>query len=205
MKNLILLSFVLIAVSMIVSCEKEEWNYPNKITGEGEIVTQSITLNPFSRIELEGVANLYVNVGAGPSTILKAQQNIIDILTWKVASGTLTIGLKEGITLHKHEEIRFDIDMPVLTHVFHNGIGHVILMGNSQDLLAIDFRGIGDVYAYGLPVNQCEVLNSGTGDCKVKVNETLEVDISSLGKVFYRGNPEITFTDAGLGDLINDN
>jgi hypothetical protein len=43
------------------------------------------------------------------------------------------------------------------------------------------------------------------GDCKVKVNETLDVDISSVGKVYYRGHPQITFTDSGLGDLINDN
>ena len=77
--------------------------------------------------------------------------------------------------------------------------------GSKQNQLDIDYRGIGAVYAYGLPVDHCVVINSGMGDCKVQVIETLDVDVSSLGKVYYRGNPEITFTDAGLGDLINDN
>jgi hypothetical protein len=43
------------------------------------------------------------------------------------------------------------------------------------------------------------------GDCKVRVKENLDVDISSIGNVYYRGNPEITLSDSGLGALINDN
>jgi hypothetical protein len=54
-------------------------------------------------------------------------------------------------------------------------------------------------------MNHCVVLHAGNGCCKVHVFDNLEVDISSLGDVFYKGSPHITLNDTGLGDLINDN
>jgi hypothetical protein len=205
MKKQILISIVLTAALITAGCEKETWNDPTRVSGQGEVVTESLNLNPFSRIILEGVANLYISVGEEGLTVLKAQQNIIDVLRWSVSSGTLTIGLKDGVTLHKHEEIRFEINALVMNDIVHDGVGDMYLEGDSQDELELDFRGVGNVFAYGLPVNTCTVLNSGTGDCKVSVNELLEVDISSIGNVYYRGNPEITCNDSGMGELVNDN
>jgi hypothetical protein len=205
MKNLFLLSLVLAAATMTLSCEKETWNDPQKVIGEGEIVTLPLHLNTFTGIVLEGVANLYITMGNEESTVLKAQQNIIDVLTWEVSAGKLTLGLKEGITLHNHEEIRFEIQAPVLNTMVHEGVGDVNFQGFLQEELHIDFRGVGNVIAYALPVEMCVVLHSGIGDCKVRANEILEVDISSIGDVYYKGNPEITFSDEGLGELINDN
>jgi len=205
MKNVILLSILLAAAVITLSCEKEEWNDPSKVTGEGEIVTLPLTLNSFSKIVLEGVANLYITVGNQESTLLKAQENIMEVLTWEVSSGTLTIGLKEGVKLENHEEIRFEISALVLSDLVHEGVGDVTFEGIGQDELNIDFRGIGMVLAYDLPVNNCVVMNSGTGDCKVRANNILDVDISSIGNIYYRGNPDITYSNSGLGDLINDN
>ena len=205
MKNVILLSILLAAAVMTLSCEKETWNDPTKVTGVGEVVTLPLNLDAYSKIILEGVANLYITVGDQESTLLKAQQNIIEVLTWEVSSGVLTIGLKEGVKLHNHEEIRFELNTSALHELIHEGVGDVNFRGIGQDELEIDFRGVGNVYTYGLPVDDCVVLNSGTGDCKVRVNENLEVDISSIGNVYYRGNPEINCNDSGLGELINDN
>jgi hypothetical protein len=205
MKQLILLSYVLAATLLTVSCEKENPNDPTSITGTGEIVNKPLEISSFSNIELNGVADLYISVGSEQSVILKAQQNIIDVMSWEVSAGTLSIGLKEGITIHNHKEIRFEIHLPALASLVHDGVGDVTLNGGNQPEMDIDFRGVGLVKAYGLPVDRCVVLNSGIGDCKVKVNSYLEVDISDLGNVYYKGNPEISVTDTGLGDLINDN
>ena len=184
MKNEILLSIVLTAALIVSGCEKEAWNDSARISGKGEVVTQTLKLDPFTRIILEGVANLYVNIGEEESTILKAQQNIMDVLSWEVSSGTLTIGLKDGITLHNHEEIRFEINTLVMDELIHEGVGDVNFEGLRQDHMDLDFRGVGNVFAYGLPVDACVILHSGTGDCKVTVNKSLDVDISSIGNVY---------------------
>ena len=205
MKHTFLLSFLLAAATMTLSCEKEKWNDPTIIIGEGEIVTLPLNLSSYTMIILEGVADLQITLGGEESSVLKAQQNIIEVLTWEVSSEILTIGLKKGVSLHNHEEICFELNTQVLTKLTHEGVGEVHLAGPGQEDLEIDFRGIGNVYAYGLMVDACVVLNSGTGDCKVRVNEILEVDISSLGNVYYQGTPEINCSDSGPGQLINDN
>lgn len=205
MKHTILLSFLLTAAALTLSCEKESWIDPNRVTGEGEIVTLPLQLSSYSKIVLEGVADLQITLGGEESSVLKAQQNIVEVLTWEVSSENLTIGLKKGVSLHNHEEICFELNTPRLTKLVHEGVGEVHLAGPGQEDMEIDFRGIGNVFAYGLMVDACVVLNSGTGDCKVRVNEILDVDISSLGNVYYQGTPEINCSDSGLGQLINDN
>jgi hypothetical protein len=204
MKNSIPFALLLAAALMTLSCEKEEIQ-PLTISGEGAIVTQSLELDPFTSVEFKGVSNLYISNGSEQSVTLKAQQNIIDVLTWEVSASTLSIGLQEGISLNNHEEIRFVIVLPAFNSLYHDGVGEVYIEGNIQDELSIDFRGIGLVNAYDLTVDECMVITSGTGDCRVKVNSYLKVDISAMGNVYYKGNPQINITDTGLGELINDN
>ncbi len=197
-------SIVLAAAIMTLSCEKETWN-DLSVSGQGDTNTRSLELDAFSRIELHGVANLYVSSGDRQTVTLEAQKNIMEVLTWKVSGHTLSIGLKPGVSLHQHEEIRFGIELPVLSHLLHDGVGDIFLAGEAREELSIELRGIGEVNAYDWPVNHCVVLHSGTGDCRVTVNNSLEVDIASVGNVFYRGTPQINCTDSGLGDLINNN
>jgi hypothetical protein len=173
--------------------------------GQGPVETNSLTLAPFSGIELEGVANLYITSGEEQSVFLKAQQNIMDVLTWEVSAQVLTIALKEGVSLHNHEEIRFEIQLPALDRILHEGVGDIQLQGSPQTELELVHQGVGSIDAFDWPVEQCMLFQSGTGDCFVKVNSLLEVDITGLGNVYYRGNPVISCSESGLGSLINDN
>jgi hypothetical protein len=204
MKKVIILSLVLAAGFLSFSCEKETWNALT-IEGRGEVITQSLKLESFTRIRLDGVANLHIAKGDAQSVVLKAQQNIMEVLTWEVSAETLIIGLKDGLTLENHEEIRFEIQLPALTSLVHDGVGDYHLKGEVSEELDIDFRGVGHIYAYAWPVNHCLILHSGIGDCYVNIFKGLEVDLSAPGNVYYRGNPQINCTDNGLGELINDN
>lgn len=205
MKNVNQFVIVLTASLLMISCEKEEANDLLTIVGTGEIVTKSLDLDPFSHIEFTGVANLYISVGDRQSVQLKAQQNIIDILTWEIMAGTLLIGIEEDIYLQNHEEIRFEIVIPDLRSLIHDGVGDMELTGESREVFDIDHRGVGHMDAYALPIDHCTIISSGIGDCKIQVDSTLEVDISNIGNVYYRGNPQIISNDTGIGNLINDN
>jgi hypothetical protein len=205
MKQLLSLGILFAAITMTISCEKEELIDPRIVTGTGEIVTKPLSLSTFSRIEFNGLANLYVTVGGEQSLILKAQQNIIEILNWEVDAGILTIWMDEGVTIQNHEEIRFEIVVNELFSLLHDGVGDMALQGGNQESLTIDFRGVGNIHAYALPVDNCIVMSTGVGNCEILVNNYLEVDISGAGNVYYRGEPEIISTGTGLGDLINEN
>ena len=136
---------------------------------------------------------------------ISAQQNIIDITNWEVTAGRLIISTDENVRLENHKEIRFDIVVADLSALMHSGIGDITLEGPARSFFEIDYRGIGNVLAYGLPVDNCTVYSNGPGDCKVMVNDYLEADISGIGDICYMGNPEVTVTDTGLGELINEN
>jgi hypothetical protein len=204
MRTTLTFGTILTTAFLILGCEKEQ---PGDlyITGKGEVVTVPIELAPFTDINLTGVADLNITVGGEQSVTLIAQQNIIDVMNWEVQLGTLNISMDENVTLKNHEPIRFDIVVNDLYNLLHDGVGDVDLQGEKRNAFEIDLRGVGDIGAYNLPVDQCSVFSSGVGDCYVHVIKTLEVDISGIGNVYYRGQPDINSMVTGVGNLIDDN
>lgn len=197
---------ILVAVFFLITsgCE-DNGETDKKITGTGPIVTKNLNFATFDKIENTGVANFYIIVGNSQSVELKAQQNIIDVMTYEVASQTLKVGLEKNITLENHEEIRFDIMIPSITGIELAGIGDFVLSGTDQDELTINFTGVGNIEAFDLKVDTCYITSSGIGDCEVYVVKLLDVEITGIGKVYYKGSPTITSDITGLGQLIDAN
>ena len=70
-----------------------------------------------------------------------------------------------------------------------SGSGNVNLSGSARNTdLAIS--GSGNLNAEDLSSESCEVRISGSGNCKVNVDTSLESRVSGSGNVYYRGNPE---------------
>lgn len=82
-----------------------------------------------------------------------------------------------------------------------SGSGSMRLAGSTGQY-DIHISGSGKVYAYDLDSSDCEVHISGSGDCEVQVQESLEVRISGSGDVFYRGRPRVTSRISGSGDVV---
>jgi hypothetical protein len=71
--------------------------------------------------------------------------------------------------------------------------------------LDIDISGSGDYDAFAIQSKVCHVKISGSGDCRVSVEDRLDVDITGSGKVYYKGHPSITDHITGSGELIDAN
>lgn len=205
MKNLhyLLSGFLIVA---LIGCSENDYQNPNKkVIGTGPVVTQTLNLPAFSKIENTGVANIYVTTGNPQSVILKAQQNIIDVLTIEVINNTLKIGIEENTSIENTIEIRFDIIVSEVSDIGILGVGNYELNGDFQDELFISLTGVGNINAYDLEVGSCTIVSTGVGDCKVNVRDELDVSITGVGNVLYRGNPTITQNITGVGNVINDN
>ncbi len=176
-----------------------------KVIGTGPLVTQTLDLKSFHSIQNTGIANIYVTLGNPQSVILKAQQNIIDVLTYEVINNNLMIGIEDNISIEKAEEIRFDIVMNEIRDIGILGVGSYDLSGDFQDELSISLIGVGNVNAYDLEVGSCTIVSTGVGDCRVNVRDALNVSITGVGNIYYKGNPTITQNVTGVGNLINDN
>jgi hypothetical protein len=200
-------SIITIVITFLITtgCEEFGSDTRQKVVGTGPVVSTNLDLSSFTGIENTGVANIYVTIGTPQSVVLKAQQNIIDVMTWEVRDNTLEIGVDKNVSIENSEEIRFDITIPSLTKVDLAGVGDFILSGDDQDELTIKLTGVGNVESYDMRTGICNITMTGVGNCQVNVIDELNVTITGVGSVYYKGNPTINSTITGLGQLINAN
>ncbi len=88
-----------------------------------------------------------------------------------------------------------------------SGSGNVLGNENFSSLENLDIviSGSGEYEGFPIQTDHCDITISGSGDCKVHVHETLNVNISGSGDVHYIGYPAITSSISGSGDIINAN
>jgi len=79
-----------------------------------------------------------------------------------------------------------------------SGSGSVSISGSGQSQ-DIHISGAGAYNATSFVTATAEVKISGSGNCKVQVNEKLDTDISGSGSVYYSGNPQVNSKISGSG------
>jgi hypothetical protein len=137
--------------------------------------------------------------------ILRAQQNIIDIMTIGVLGDELKIGLEKGVSIDQADTIRFDITIPEITSISLTGVGDYILSGDFQEELTILLTGVGNVKAFDQEVGTCNITITGVADCEVNVRDELIVNLTGVGNIYYKGHPSIDSSISGVGSLIDAN
>lgn len=198
------LAIALLAMMSLMNCDQD--NDPNKkVTGTGPVVSKTLNLSTFDKIQNTGVSNFYVTLGEPQSVILQAQQNIIDVMTYEVIGSTLVVGIEENTSIQNADEISFEITINELNEFNLMGVGNLTLSGDFQDELSVTITGVGNVDTYETEIGICNIVLTGVGECRVNVRDELDVTISGVGTVYYRGDPTITQNVTGEGDLIDDN
>ena len=178
---------------------------PRKITGQGDIISQTYTVEPFHSIQNIGIADVYITQGEIQEITLNAQPNIIDIITYEVRNGELILSIEDNVSIVSSKGIFIDITTPFIQKVTSLGTAYIKLSGPGQGKLHLSNTGTGSINAFNFEVDTCYVSLTGTGSCKVTVNELLDVVLTGTGNVYYRGYPEITSHITGLGRLISSN
>lgn len=204
--NLYKISFLLLVIACLIGCDEDDILDSNeRVTGTGEVKTQVLYVDDFDAIDLEGVANVYIETGKKQSVSFTAYENLLKYMKADVVGDELIIKFRDNISVNSDEEIRVDITLEELDKVTLSGVGNFYLSGTFQDYLEIELNGVGNVEAYGLPVYHANVDINGTGNVEVRAKDMLEVDIDGLGNVYYQGNPQINADINGLGEIVNDN
>ncbi|MDH3698865.1 MAG: DUF2807 domain-containing protein [Flavobacteriaceae bacterium] len=226
---------ILVLALLVFSCDNDvnidfpdRPNFPpngtNCLRGEGAVVMQSRTIaDPFTEIKSSIFADILVTQGAQEDIILEGQQNILDQINTEVINGELHIELDRCISIV--QAVKVHITIPDIESLELEGVGDVVAQ-NDFDLtdlrirltgtgnfrlqgvatfLDIDMTGVGDVRAFDLISDICEVQITGVGNVEVTVNDELDVSISGVGDVYYRGNPMITSNVTGTGAVIDAN
>lgn len=203
MKRTCCLIIFTLLVIFISGCNKEE-RVPRIVIGTGEVVSETVQVSSFHTLRLVGIEYLTVNQGESQELILKAQQNVIDVLSHEVSNGVLTIDFPPKVTVSATKPVTVEVTHPELTRISLEGQGNFELDGEYTTQIELEFAGIGNMDGYNLYLSICNFILSGTGNCKVRVDSILNVTLSGYGNVLYKGDPELTTTITGVGQVIDD-
>ncbi len=201
-----LYSMVLVVLILVLQgCEDDVMHRTIKVIGTGPVITKNLDLSSFNKIENTGIADFYVTVGSPQSVVLKAQENIMDVMSWEIVNQSLKVRLDKDVSIENYKEIRFDITVPEIKDISLVGVGDFEFSGDSQDELSINLTGVGNIRAYDMKVNSCNITLTGVGDCHVYVIDQLNATITGVGSVYYKGNPNISSVITGVGKLVDAN
>ena len=211
MNNLKFYGLLCVICIIIVSCEKDKSSDNNlysgnndKITvvGEGDLVEQEITVSDFQKINNTGMASISVVKADTQKVTLKAQTNILDLITYEVKNDELLTGLDQNYNVQTTKGIFITIETPeVINKILLTGEGNVNLDTEKQAKLDLIINGIGNFNSLDTEIAECSIIIQGMGNCMVYVTEELNVTIEGMGNVKYKGNPVVNRILLGMGSV----
>jgi hypothetical protein len=96
-----------------------------------------------------------------------------------------------------------ELDMDIIANTLTtdtSGFGDFKLKGTAKNY-RVSISGAADIDAYDLSVQDARIHISGSGDVKLNVSESLDVNISGAGDISYKGDPKVTQHISGAGDI----
>lgn len=194
------------------------------LNGEGPLVSEIRPLSAdFIGIVHQIPGSIFITQGSPASLTVEGQANMLPFLTAEVNNEVLTISFERCI--NSGEPFNAFVEIPDLRGVslaglgditFENGVvserleasivgaGNINLQGTA-DTLEIIVVGQGNVRAFDLVSDRCNVDITGQGNVEVTVNNSLEVIIDGQGNVFYKGMPTVSSEIIGSGEVIDAN
>jgi len=104
-----------------------------------------------------------------------------------------------SVILSGSGDIELDIDTDEVDAAI-SGSGTIDLSGDA-DYSDLDISGSGSFRAFGMETRESDVTITGSGSCRVLVEDMLRVRISGSGNVYYRGDPQLEVDITGSGKV----
>lgn len=164
-----------------------DWSWSGSgpaLVGSGKIVDDTRSVSAFSRIRLEGPFNLRVSKTGIPSVIVRADDNLLSLVSTEVEGNTLVIRSRPGYSMRSRQPL--------------------LVMVGTDNLAAVDMRGSGAVWVQGVKGERFELQLSGSGDAKLSELDlhTLAVGLAGSGDITAQGRcDDAQLSIAGSGDL----
>lgn len=186
--------------------------------GSGVAATDYRELAPFATVELAGANVVTVLVGPAQSVAVTADDNLVDLVTTTVRSGSLFIADHGSFTTETPMTVA--VSVPSLDGVTLSGIGTVSVEGVTGTDFIADLSGTGTLEVSGTVDRLTAVLSGsgraelqglvardgiarlgGTGEIDVHATSTLDATLTGTGSILYSGSPSVTTHNTGTGSI----
>ena len=225
MRGMIVLGCALASPAIMASAADSGWHSVMRdgqpmVTGSGRIVTQRRPVGNFRRVELRGSTNLQVRLGAAPSLTVRADDNILQLITSRVENGTLILDSRGSFRTRTAP--RAFITVPNIDYLGSRGSGNTDIAGVANRRLELALQGSGDIKAVGrtqevrvalrgsgnvdaraLRSASADVSLSGSGNVSVVANAALNARLMGSGNIYVSGRPSArNVRESGSGNVI---
>ena len=195
------LSILLLAV-IVLGCR-----IGHGIRGNGELYVEDRDVKSFTKVEVSGAFEVFIEVGGEQSIEVSTDENLIDYVETKVQGSTLYIDTRRDID--PRTMLKVEISVPELKAIEGSGANTVKARGITSERFRIDLSGACKIAASG-EVESMDISLSGASSCNVSKIEAIRVnadlsgaskaevnvieylfaDLSGASKLRYEGDPE---------------
>jgi hypothetical protein len=214
------LALAAISVGLLARHDSGGSGSGNTIQGSGLAATVTRQVPAFHSVELAGTNNLAVHVGGPRTVVVRADDNLLKLVTTKVRAGRLVIA--DGGSFTAKTPMSVEVTVPTLSAVTLSGTGNVTVDGvqakrftaglpgdgaltvtGKVDRLEAALGGTGDLRLEGLAAHDVVASLAGTGRLRVQATGTLRATVSGTGTIDYSGNPaKVTRSITGTGSIM---
>ena len=196
--------------------------FAQDVKGNGNVVKQEREIQPFSKLKIGGVLNVYLSQGDTESLTIEADENLLDMIETINRGDKLTIRLKEGIEIKKAKQKNIYLTLKNIDDLEIGGVVNVetttplqvtnldVEIGgvSNTDLdlrcetLTADAQMVGTLTLRG-EVQEADIKNAGVGNLKaydLKVDR-LTIKNSGVGSAEVYAQDEISITASGVGSV----
>lgn len=155
-----------------------------RIEGSGRVGEEVRTTAPFSALTLTGPVDVQLKAGAAPRVTVRADDNLLPVITTEVVDRRLVVGIKPQTWARTRNKMVVVVEFTELTGILVRGSGDVDADRIQAALFEIVLRGSGDVKIERLEADALALSITGSGDVTVGgSSRALGVDLFGSGDV----------------------
>lgn len=149
-----------------------------RIVGSGNMVSEQRAIAAFDRLVVDGPIDVIVRQGATRSLLIRAEDNLIDLVETTTQDGSLILATRGNFTTRRG--ITAELIAPDLAEVDTNASGDVRFTDWQADTILLMIGGSGDIDLAGR-VAQVLTRTNGSGDIDLRDAQTRSVDVEIDG------------------------
>lgn len=190
------------------------------VRGSGQVVTESRDVSGIRTVAFDGVGDVKVRQTGQERLQVRAEDNLVPLLTSRVENGVLHLGTAPGVSLRPTQPMEFVLEVKTLEGIKLGGAGTMEATGLDTPRLSVTLSGAGRVKVAGkgddlivtlsgagayegadFATRRATVRSSGVGSAVVNAREELDVTLSGVGSVEYLGSPKVKKSVTGVGTV----
>ncbi len=163
---------------------------------------QTDVKNNYLRIHVQRTYILHHQVPMEVSIIVPFLETIVQSGSGIITTDRL-VGESVSYIISGSGSIEATVDALVVEAIV-SGSGNLVVSGTARDA-KLTVSGSGKIDAWNMPVQNCSVMISGSGDVLTDVDHYLKAVITGSGNVLYKGMPQLETVVSGSGSVIHKN